>query len=1149
MKKFVTKLITFILLIALCFNTFACGSTSDSFDDPFKNESSTGGSGSVTPSDTPFDDPFAGGDSGDGNDSPFDDPFGEVTDDPFINPFEREEGEITPTTPFEDPYENERVETEFDNPFGSQTPPSNEQFDDPFEDDRVPEDDPVNPFINVEECPQITINSSVLNETVGYSVEYVFGEDKDFYVTHDKEYTVKGEITKPDGTNEAVEYTDEKFTFTPDKIGTYTLKIYASDKLEPEKELSGTVRILVGLHTISLTKTDFLGERTYEAFDLVLGTDFTVSPQNPGYTYSALLTYENETPSTLTFDGSKFSFVPEEAGNYYVLISVTDELGNKVSAQTINVQVINQNPVLNIVNKTKTVKPGATIEYVLGTDFTVTHDREYVLSATLSINGGTEIPVTFSDNKFSIETQSAGSYALQIRVTDKLDDGEFVADSAEITVSSHELSVTGTAYTIKINETITFSFGEEFSVSPAGTYTYTATYKEPGSTTEVSLQNRTDTFTLDPEKIGDYIVSISATDDYGNKSTKDITVTVKNKEILLTVSNLSVERDVGGTYRCSMGTDYSVTYDGEYVVSATYKEPGSSTAINLALTNNDIILPLSAVGNYTIDITATDKSDSSTTTTKTITVNSLSALDYATNPVTPTDYQPLSTTYGATSAKYTGKQVISKVATAGGKTYLEVKGKAFPYIGTQIRTDMFMNIHNYTYSEIKVLFNEAKKLGVSSVQIPLEWTDLENEKDQWDFTYIDQIMSMSLELGLKVEFLWFGTNMCGDTHSYSTPSYILRDGKTYPKLDARRTGEFWNYYGFMYFMNFSNPNLIARESNAITMAMNHIYEFDSTHGGTGIVIGMQILNEANMFFGYDSRLIKNMVIDPTTGNQMKSTEGLRMVKESLDALGKAVKNSNYVVYTRTNFADGTNSNIYTGDTVNDISNTVPEPGTTASYAEKELYAIKDWAVQIYNLEGIDIVGDDSYKNDVRQIKGIARMYRTGSLEGNFSHFAENAGNYENTADLILAAFSAGAGYSIYDLVTPDIVDNKQGILNLTGRAQVSVTGQYGWAEKIIKGIVACGEAAALATDGNFAMFNGNKTINLQKATVQFTGFDVGTDGFRGFAIVHANVAYIFCTKGGTAIVNGESRSISANTVNTVPITERNQTNNVWENIA
>lgn len=394
-----------------------------------------------------------------------------------------------------------------------------------------------------------------------------------------------------------------------------------------------------------------------------------------------------------------------------------------------------------------------------------------------------------------------------------------------------------------------------------------------------------------------------------------------------------------------------------------------------------------------------------------------------------------------------------------GKTYIMVDDKPFLFIGAEIRVDALINTDKYSYDFIETLFAKAHELGVTVVQIPVEWKDIELEDNVWDFTFLDKMLTFANKYDLKMEFLWFGTNMCGDTHSYTVPDYILRDGKTYPKLDAIRTGEFWNYYGIMWYLDFNNHNLMEKEARAAKMMMDYVWEWDRTHGAKHPVIGVQILNEADIFVRWR---IDQYQVQSKSGGKMSYEEGWQKIMDSLDYIGKAVKSAKYKVYTRTNFANSTGAdNLSNGHGIYE-GNNVKLPPT--------------WAMQIFNLDGIDIVGDDSYKSNVSEIKGISYMYGK-NLQGNFSHIAENDGSYRNTPSLILTAVSQGAGYVIYDLFTsPFFVRNgtsgvEQGIVKLDNEGNLVNKEHFAPTKVLISGLKKAWSEVVLTTPENFGAFN------------------------------------------------------------------------------
>lgn len=469
-----------------------------------------------------------------------------------------------------------------------------------------------------------------------------------------------------------------------------------------------------------------------------------------------------------------------------------------------------------------------------------------------------------------------------------------------------------------------------------------------------------------------------------------------------------------------------------------------------------------------------------------------------------------------TDPVYDGSDVlVSKVVTNENGTHIEVDGKPFLFVGTQIRVDAFMNCDKLSYDEVKCLFAEASKLGVTCVQIPIEWAKMELEQDVFDYTYIRNMLLFANEYNLKVEFLWFGTNMCGDTHSYTVPDYILRDGKTYPKFDALRTGEFWNYYGIMWFLDFDNENLVARESNAISKMMDYIYDFDSTHGGKKTVIGIQVLNEPDIFVRW--RINDKEVLSKETGEVMSHEEGYQKICNSLDALGKTVKNSKYKVYTRVNLASSTNADntssgngIFSGSTLKDAPS---------------------FATRFQALEGIDIIGDDSYTSSVKNIKGITAMYAT-KIPNNFGHIAENDGNYKNTPSLILASVAMHGGYSIYDLLTsPFFVSNNasnidQGVIKFKEGSYTEYTykAHYDLTQNIIEGLKLVGGTVYDVKPEDFAAFNIKydnpsetitQNINTTNVALEFST----TKGAIGYAIDHGTYMDVYVTENSTLKVD------------------------------
>ena len=186
--------------------------------------------------------------------------------------------------------------------------------------------------------------------------------------------------------------------------------------------------------------------------------------------------------------------------------------------------------------------------------------------------------------------------------------------------------------------------------------------------------------------------------------------------------------------------------------------------------------------------------------------------------------------------------VVSRICqTAEGKPYLEVDDKPFPVYGAQIRVDIFRSVDKLDWDEIELYFATAQDLGVNSVQVSYPWAFLEPKRDQYSFTEIDKIMELANEYDLKVELLWFSTNMIGDSYTWLVPTYILAE----PAIRLKRTGDGSHHYlyGYTYSIIMDDEWVLEREVKAVRRLFTHIREWDEANGRRHPIITCQVHNE------------------------------------------------------------------------------------------------------------------------------------------------------------------------------------------------------------------------------------------------------------------------------------------------------------------
>ncbi len=447
-------------------------------------------------------------------------------------------------------------------------------------------------------------------------------------------------------------------------------------------------------------------------------------------------------------------------------------------------------------------------------------------------------------------------------------------------------------------------------------------------------------------------------------------------------------------------------------------------------------------------------------------------------PVTPPEDDPT-----------LGQIQVSRLAIADGKTYVEVDGKPFAFMGAQIRLDVLLNCEQRTLSAVEPYFTKAAELGVNCVQIPICWNMIEPEKDQYDFSVVDAMLGYCNKYNLKMELLWFSTNMCGESFSYYVPQYILGDPDK--RLYRNDEGWFWNYYGYMYALILDDEYILERETKAVTQLFNHIRQWDYRNGEKHPVITAQIHNEPDIFvrWRYDQKGYRYRDNSRTFNKDI----AWDMVLNSLDAVGQAVQKSDYKVLTRVNLVKG------------DGLNPFPE-ATSATPRE------------VFDLPGIDFISVDIYRNSIADVKYEVDAY--ASIQGNYALVAENKGVYSHSPSLILTAFANGGGYDIYDLATPEFLLN-----NTDNRDEVD-QGVYTYdlqerpvtvsTRKIVKGIVGASEDIALTPPNDFAAFNvvtdvpkvnTSETIATTSLSVSFSTSSTAL----GFALDRGDYAILYAT--------------------------------------
>ena len=463
--------------------------------------------------------------------------------------------------------------------------------------------------------------------------------------------------------------------------------------------------------------------------------------------------------------------------------------------------------------------------------------------------------------------------------------------------------------------------------------------------------------------------------------------------------------------------------------------------------------------------------------------------------------------------------------TESNKPYLAYLGQPFLIIGGQIRLDGLINRGTgayappqgspqaLSYEEIEQYFVEAKRFGLNTVQVPIDWRYLEVEEDVYDFTHLDHILRMSVDHALKLEILWFSTNMVGDTHSFHLPDYIWQDEERFPRMEAFINDQFLkSYFSWMYghvgHLVLDTPLLLEKERNVIHAMMDHIDGWNKENGYHYPVISVQVHNEADGLLRWrvDQR---NLHLH---GEIVSKERIWEMTLNALDNAGKAVKSSDYEIITRTNMT---------------VSLGV-SPFPQAPFASP---------LDVLALEGIDIVGDDPYVEDPWIISDTIRQY---SVLGNYPHIAENMGHYQSTPSLMLAAYQAGGSYAIYDFATPPFFtwmnayyqssyQMDQGVLNddFSDKPHSELT------RRLIQGVSMSAYLFSMKDSNHIVAFNIQTRLPVLSKTethhIDDLEIVIKTEhGALAFVILDGNDLYVYATDDVSISISGRTISPFAN---------------------
>jgi hypothetical protein len=180
-----------------------------------------------------------------------------------------------------------------------------------------------------------------------------------------------------------------------------------------------------------------------------------------------------------------------------------------------------------------------------------------------------------------------------------------------------------------------------------------------------------------------------------------------------------------------------------------------------------------------------------------------------------------------------------------GHEQLFVDGAPFAMLATEIPWwDLRAGSYRQDEGVYDSLYPAAVRLGLNTLKVPVKWSMIEPEKDQYDFSYVDHALSQAKQNHLHLVLDWFGHYASGAGTIYQNlsgqmfaPMYIVQDETTYPRAVD---GDGVAHHDAV---SYDSDAVINREVKAFKAFMLHLKQVDPDH----IVIGIQLENEIAVF--------------------------------------------------------------------------------------------------------------------------------------------------------------------------------------------------------------------------------------------------------------------------------------------------------------
>ena len=406
---------------------------------------------------------------------------------------------------------------------------------------------------------------------------------------------------KVSGLPDGVSFDSETNTIsgTPTKVGSYPITVITTDASGNKIETTFTIEV-VDKTAPMVTSIKDQTKEVNTSIDPIKIEATDNSGQAVTNTVSGL-------PEGVSFDSetNTISGTPTKVGSYPITVTTTDASGNETTT-SFTIEVVDKTApmVTSIKDQTKEVNTSIDPIKIEATD----NSGQAVTNKVSGLPAGVEFDS--ETNTISGTPTKVGNYPITVTTTDASGNEMTTKFTIEVVDTTKPTVTSIKDQTKEVNTAI-----DPITIDASDNSGQVVTNKVSGLPEGVSFDSVTNTISGTPTKVGSYPITVTTTDESGNKTTTNFTI----KVVDTTKPTVTAIKDQTKEVNTSIDPIKIETSDNSGQ-AVTNKVSGLPSGVSFDSTTNTISGTPTKVGSYPITVTTTDESGNETTTKFTIQV-------------------------------------------------------------------------------------------------------------------------------------------------------------------------------------------------------------------------------------------------------------------------------------------------------------------------------------------------------------------------------------------------------------------------------------------------------------------------------------------------------------------------------------------------